>query len=138
MGDAGIGSKLVKADGAAVRILVIDDDPFITSIYVLKLRHSGIEVAQARDGMEGLKVASEFRPDIILLDILMPNLDGFETLKRLKKDKSLKAIPVIILSNLAHKEDIEQGIKIGATDYLIKTQTLPTDCLKKIRAVLGV
>ncbi len=128
--------KFVKADGKAVKVLVIDDDPFIAGIYTLTLAKEGFEVTLARDGFEGIKMAGQLRPDIILLDILMPGIDGFETLKRLKKDEALKNIPVVILTSLTQKEDVEQGMGLGAVSFLRKTQTLPAECLTKIREVL--
>jgi CheY-like chemotaxis protein len=128
--------KAIKADGSAIKVLVIDDDPFIAGIYTLTLTKEGFEVTLARDGFEGIKLAASLRPDIIMLDILMPGIDGFETLRRLKRDEALKGIPVVILTSLAQKEDVEQGMNLGATSFLRKTQTLPTDCLAKIREVL--
>lgn len=123
-------------DGRAPRVLVIDDDMFIAGIYVISLKTAGIEVSTADNGERGIALAKENAPDIILLDILMPGIDGFETLKRLKADDAMAAIPVIILTSLVQNEDIDRGIKLGASAYLKKTQTLPTDALAKIKEIL--
>lgn len=123
-------------DGRSPRALVIDDDAFIAGIYVISLKNAGIEVEAADNGEAGVVVAKEKSPDIILLDILMPGIDGFETLKRLKADEATAKIPVIILTSLAQNEDIDRGLKLGATAYLKKTQTLPVDALAKIKETL--
>ena len=101
------------ADGK-VKVLIVDDDAFLSGIYATKLELEGFEVVSARDGEEGLKVAMKEKPALILLDVLMPKLDGFEVLKRLKADAEVKDIPVIMLTNLGQKEDIEKGLADGA------------------------
>ena len=118
------------------KVLIVDDDTFLSGIYATKLDLEGFEVETAHDGEEGLKVAQRQHPDIILLDVLMPKLDGFETLKRLKADPDLKGIPVIMLTNLGQKEDVEKGIQEGAEDYLIKAHFVPSEAVEKIRGVL--
>lgn len=118
------------------KVLIVDDDVFLSGIYATKLDLEGFEVETARDGEEGLKVAAKSKPDIILLDVLMPKLDGFETLKRLKADPDLKDVPVIMLTNLGQKEDVEKGLQEGAEDYLIKAHFVPSEAVEKIRAVL--
>jgi DNA-binding response OmpR family regulator len=123
-------------DGRVPRALVIDDDAFIAGIYVISLKTAGIEVEAADNGEDGIIAAKQKGPDIILLDILMPGIDGFETLKRLKADAATAKIPVIILTSLAQNEDIDRGLKLGASAYLKKTQTLPVDALAKIKETL--
>lgn len=118
------------------KVLIVDDDVFLSGIYATKLDLEGFEVDTARDGEEGLKAAAKSKPDIILLDVLMPKLDGFETLKRLKADPDLKDVPVIMLTNLGQKEDVEKGLQEGAEDYLIKAHFVPSEAVEKIRAVL--
>jgi DNA-binding response OmpR family regulator len=123
---------------AKARVLIVDDDAFLAGIYATKLELEGFEVISARDGDEGLKAAAKEIPDLILLDVLMPKLDGFEVLKRLKEDPSTKEIPVIMLTNLGQKEDIEKGISEGAVDYLIKAHFVPAEAVAKIEKVLNV
>jgi CheY-like chemotaxis protein len=120
------------------KVLIVDDDAFLSGIYATKLELEGFAVVSARDGEEGLKVALKEKPDMILMDVLMPKLDGFEALKRLKADPETKAIPVIMLSNLGQKEDVEKGMQEGAADYLIKAHFVPAEAVEKIKKVLGM
>ncbi|MFH1046666.1 MAG: response regulator [Patescibacteria group bacterium] len=122
--------------GGKLKVLIVDDDSFLSGIYATKLEIEGFQVVTARDGEEGLKLAVAEKPAIILLDVLMPKLDGFETLKRLKIDLVTKDIPVIMLTNLGQKEDIEQAIQDGAVDYLIKAHFVPAEAVDKIKTVL--
>ncbi|HCC22496.1 hypothetical protein A2480_04480 [Candidatus Uhrbacteria bacterium RIFOXYC2_FULL_47_19] len=117
-------------------VLIVDDDAFLSGIYTTKLEMEGFRVVVARDGEEGLQAAKTEKPSIILLDVLMPKLDGFETLKRLKADSETKSIPVIMLTNLGQKEDIEQAKADGAEDYLIKAHFVPAEAVEKIRDIL--
>ncbi len=119
-----------------VKVLVVEDDSFLAGIYTTKLGLEGFEVLSAGDGEAGLKMAKKEIPDIILLDILMPKMDGFEVLDELKKDPTTQKIPVIVLTNLGQKEDVERGLKGGAADYLIKAHFVPADTVAKIRKVL--
>lgn len=119
-----------------VKVLIVDDDAFLSGIYGTKLELEGFAVATARDGEEGLKAAFVEKPDLILLDVLMPKLDGFEVLKRLKEAPETKNTPVIMLTNLGQKEDVEKGLEAGAVDYLIKAHFVPAEAVAKIKKVL--
>jgi len=119
-----------------VKVLIVDDDAFLSGIYATKLELEGFAVVSARDGEEGLKAAAKEKPDMILLDVLMPKLDGFEVLKRLKADDALKGTPVIMLTNLGQKEDVEKGLSEGAVDYLIKAHFVPAEAVAKIKKIL--
>jgi DNA-binding response OmpR family regulator len=119
-----------------VKVLIVDDDAFLTGIYATKLELEGFEVITARDGEEGIKAAMREKPALILLDVLMPKVDGFESLKRLKDDPETKSIPVIMLTNLGQKEDVEKGLQDGAVDYLIKAHFVPSEAVEKIKKVL--
>ena len=119
-----------------IKVLVVEDDSFLAGIYTTKLGLEGFEVLSAGDGEAGLKMAKKEIPDIILLDILMPKMDGFEVLDELKKDPTTQKVPVIVLTNLGQKEDVERGLKGGAADYLIKAHFVPADTVAKIRKVL--
>lgn len=118
------------------RILIIEDDPFLSDIYLTKFRNVGFEVDIARDGREGLAIAQERKPDVILLDIVMPHMDGFEVLRALRGDTSLAKIKIILLTNLGQQEDIKKGIKEGADAYMIKAHFTPTEVLAKVQEVL--
>lgn len=114
-------------------ILLVEDDSFLAEMYSTKFRVEGFRVFMASDGNKGLKLAKKEKPNIILLDILLPKMDGFEVLKRLKKDDELKDIPVILLTNLSQKEDVDRGLDLGAVDYLIKAHFMPSEVTEKIK-----
>jgi len=104
----------------------------ISSMYKTKLEQQGYEILLAANGSDGLQTAQEKKPDVILLDIILPQLDGFSVLERLKADKSAKNIPVFLLTNLATEEDKEKGQQLGATDYLVKANLTPADIMRKV------
>ena len=119
------------------KILVIEDDTFLRELIVQKLLKEGYEVSEAIDGEDGIKKVTEEKPDIILLDIILPGMDGFEVLKKIKEDETVQRIPVIILSNLGQQDDIDKGIKLGAKDYLIKAEFTPGEIVEKVKGALG-
>ena len=121
-----------------VKILLVEDDSFLASVYATKFELEGFSVFHAPDGEAGLQMAEKVMPDIILLDILMPKMDGFEALHRLKLDPKLVKIPVIMLTNLGQKEDVERCLKEGAVDYLIKAHFVPGEAVKKVKKVLSI
>lgn len=118
-------------------ILIIDDDPFILDMYVLKFKESGFAIEIAKDGKEGLQKIKDLKPDIVLLDIVMPILDGFEVLRTLNKEKLLDTTRVILLTNLGQKDDVERGLKLGAKDYIIKAHFTPSEVVEKVKTVLN-
>ncbi len=120
----------------AKKILIVEDDKFLRDLISQKLTKEGFEVDEAIDGEEGVKMIKEVKPDLILLDLILPGIDGFEVLVKMKKNSSISSTPVIILSNLGQKEDVEKGLKLGAVDYLIKAHFTPGEIIDKIRAVL--
>ena len=117
-------------------ILIIEDDKFLRELICQKLIKEGYEVCEAIDGEEGVKKIKEAKPDLVLLDLILPGIDGFEVLSKIKEDPETKSIPVIILSNLGQKEDVEKGLKLGAADYLIKAHFTPGEIIDKIRNIL--
>lgn len=119
-----------------IKVLIVEDDTFLVNIYETKFTHEGFDVTVALDGESGLKVALKKKPNIILLDILLPKLDGFAVLKKLKENSETKDIPVILLTNLSQKDDVEKGLKEGANDYLIKAHFMPSETVTKVKEVL--
>ncbi|MFC1629992.1 PleD family two-component system response regulator [Patescibacteria group bacterium] len=117
-------------------ILVIEDDKFLRELIAQKLLKEEYKVSEAVDGEEGIKKIKEEKPDMILLDLILPGIDGFEVLSKMREDASISSIPVIILSNLGQKEDVEKGLKLGAKDYLIKAHFTPGDIIEKIKKIL--
>ena len=118
------------------KILVIEDDKFLRELITQKLNREDFEVAEAIDGEEGIEKIKTEKPDLVLLDLILPGIDGFEVLSQAKKDPSLASIPVIILSNLGQKEDVERGLKLGAVDYLIKAHFTPKEIIEKVKNAL--
>lgn len=123
--------------GDKKKILIVEDDRFLSEMYVTKLVEEGFEVEVAFDGEEGLVKAKETAPDLILLDIVLPKMDGFEVLQSLKKSKDALGVPVIALTNLGQKEEVEKGLKLGASDYIIKAHFTPTEVVAKVKKILG-
>ena len=128
---------LKKNSKKIAKILLVEDDEFLANMYRAKLEIENYEVVMALNGEAGLHMAEEKNPDLILLDIVMPKMNGFEVLNHLKSDKDLKKIPVILLTNLGQKEDFEKGLKLGADEYLIKAHFLPSEVISKINKMLN-
>lgn len=119
------------------KIFIVEDDKFLRELISQKVARAGYEVADALDGEEGVQKIQKERPDLILLDLILPGIDGFDVLRKIKAEETTKNIPVIILSNLGQKEDIDKGMELGATDYLIKAHFTPGEIVEKIKSVLG-
>lgn len=118
------------------RILVIEDDKFLRELISQKLSQEGYDVIEAIDGEEGIKKVREENPELVLLDLILPGIDGFEVLGQMRESQPPVNIPVIILSNLGQKEDVERGLKLGAIDYLIKAHFTPGEIVEKIKTIL--
>jgi len=121
----------------AVKILVVEDDKFLRELITQKLDREGYEVREAIDGEDGVKKVEEEKPDVILLDLILPGIDGFEVLAKIKENPDRKDVPVIVLSNLGQKDDIERGLKLGAVEFLIKAHFTPGEIIEKIEKILG-
>ena len=116
-------------------ILIIEDDEFLREMLVKKISSEGFGVSQAVNGQDGIdKIKSEM-PRLVLLDLLLPDLSGFDVLLRAKADSSTASIPIVILSNLGQKEDIDKGLNLGATDFLIKSQFTTEEIVEKIKNI---
>ncbi len=118
-------------------VLLIEDDEFLAELYATKLNLEGFKVLLANDGEKGLKMIKEKEPDLILLDIILPKMDGFEILSKIKADSVLKNIPVILLTNLSQKDEVKRGLDLGADDYLIKAHFMPSEVVKKIKQAIS-
>ena len=118
------------------KVLIVEDDRFLRELMVRKLKMENFEVIEAEDGEQGLKKMKEEKPDLVLLDLILPEMDGFEVLEQKRKDDEIKNIPVIILSNLGQKEEIDRGLQLGAKDYLVKAQFSPSEIIEKVKIFL--
>ncbi len=110
--------RMAKKEGK--KVLVIEDDRFLVKAYEAKLKGEGFSVSVAHDGEEGIAKIEAEKPDIILLDLIMPRMDGFDVLEEMQKHKEWKKIPVLILTNLGQEDDRKRGLKLGAKDYIVK------------------
>jgi CheY-like chemotaxis protein len=104
-----------------MKILIIEDDAFFRNFYTTKLKEKGYEVVNAADGFEGLQKVKQENPNLILLDIIMPKVDGFQVLEALKQANLINSIPVIVFSTLGQEQDVEKAKKLGAKDYINKS-----------------
>lgn len=118
-----------------MKILIAEDDNYLVNAYRVKLTKAGYEIKIALDGNEALMALESFAPDLIVLDLVMPKKDGFATLEEIKKNDKWKNIPIIIASNLGQKEDIDRGMKLGATDFIVKSEMSLNDLIAKINKI---
>jgi len=117
------------------KILLIEDDPFLTDIYSTKFKEAGFFLETAEDGEQGLKKLNEKQFDFLVLDIVLPQIDGWDVLKKIQSNKDLKDLKIIVLSNLGQKEEVEKGLKFGAVKYLIKAHYTPSEVVAEIKKI---
>jgi CheY-like chemotaxis protein len=121
-------------------ILLVEDDPFLIDIYTTKFKEVGFNVVVASEGTDALRKLGEERFDLLVLDIVLPQIDGWEILRKIKdqraKSKNLKGLKIVILSNLGQKGEVEKGLSLGATKYLIKAHYTPTEVVKEIKETI--
>jgi len=123
-------------------ILLVEDDPFLIDIYTTKLKEAGFSVEMANDGGKGLEELIEKKFDLLILDIVLPQIDGWEILEKIQNEKlkikneNLEDLKIIVLSNLGQKAEVEKGLKLGATKYLIKAHYTPSEIVEEIKMVL--
>jgi len=120
-----------------IRVLFVEDDPTVAQMYRLKLELDGYQVIMAKDGEEGLRLANEVDPDIVFLDIRLPKVDGFAVLEGLRSYDRTRNVPVVILSNYGEQELVERGLRLGALEYLIKSQTTPANLSRGVEGWLS-
>ncbi|MEA3293156.1 MAG: response regulator [Patescibacteria group bacterium] len=114
-------------------ILIVEDDKFLRELMVGKLKEEDYCVIEAIDGEKGIKKIEKEKPDLVLLDLILPGIDGFEVLSKVKENPSISSIPIIILSNLGQKDEVEKGLSLGAVDYLIKAHFTPGEIMDKLK-----
>lgn len=123
--------------GKNLFIVLVEDDSFISSMYRTKLTNLGYTVEVIEDGQTAWqRLQTDPLPDLVLLDIVLPKRDGFEILEGLRKDSRTAKLPIILLTNLGQKPDVERGMKLGADDYIIKAHYTPTEVVEKITSVM--
>lgn len=126
----------VPASAPKASILVVDDDVFLSGLFGEFIARGGYAVTYARDGVEGLEHAETLKYDLILMDVMMPRMDGFEALERLKANPATKDIPVMMLTSMSQPEDVERGLNTGAVAYMEKQKMIPHEVYGKIAEAL--
>jgi DNA-binding response OmpR family regulator len=118
------------------RILLVEDEEMLSNMYQVKFQNDGFTLIKANNGEEGLQMADKEKPDFILLDVIMPKMDGFTVLKKLKENPNTKNIPVLLLTNLGQDEDVKKGNELGAVGYLVKANITPSEVVAKVKTFL--
>ena len=119
------------------KLIIIEDDPFLLSILAEKLKEAGFGIETAIDGEDGLDKIKAGNFDLVLLDMVLPKIDGFKILEELRDDNRIKKTPVIVLSNLYDKNNIDKAILLGAKDYIVKARSTPEEIVLKIKSFLN-
>ncbi len=118
------------------KILIVEDDRFLVKAYQIKFKKAGFEIVSATDGISGLEIAEKESPALIILDLMLPRMNGFEFLKKIKADEKLKSIPIITISVLGQAADCQKALKLGAEDYFIKTDHTIEEIVNKIKSYI--
>lgn len=121
----------------AKKVLLVEDDSFIASSILAALEQGGFDTVLAPNGEQALASLAERIPDIVLLDLILPQMSGFDILKHIKEDPKTRQVPVVIFSNLGSPEDIEKGMSLGAKTYLVKAMLTPTEVVEKVKSMIG-
>lgn len=119
------------------KVLIIEDDPLMSRMYQKIFSFENYEVDMANDGEEGIQKAANFKPTVILLDVMMPKMNGLQVLERLKADENTKAIPVVMLTNLAGQQDAETALSKGAVRYIIKSEHDPKEVADMVKQIIA-
>ena len=119
------------------KILFAEDDPLLIDIYTIKLREAGFKVEVAKDGKEVLRKLETEEPDLLILDVVLPDIDGWEILKIVKNKLKLTTLKIIIFSNLGQRDEVEKGLKLGAIRYLIKSHYTPNQIVEEIKKIFN-
>ncbi len=116
--------------------MLIEDEEMLANMYEVKFQNEGFKMVKALDGEQGLILAAKEKPDFILLDVIMPKMDGFTVLKKLKENPETKNVPVLLLTNLGQDEDVKKGNELGAVGYLVKANITPSEVVDKVKSLM--
>lgn len=119
------------------KILLVEDDQFLLKMYRKKFEVAGYAVEVAHDGVEGLEKMKSIKPDLVIMDVMMPKMNGLEATEKAKADPEIKDIPILIFTNLSGTEDASTAVERGAVDYLVKSDLTPTQVVDKVKAILN-
>lgn len=120
------------------RVLFIEDDLTLSSLFTVRMEAEGFEVYQAHDGDTALQVAKEFHPDLVLCDLMMPNLSGYDVIDIMRNTNETANAKIVVISALSQPEDIEKAMKLGADDYIVKSQVVIDDIMDRLRKLLDL
>jgi DNA-binding response OmpR family regulator len=120
------------------KVLIVEDDTFISEIYAQTLLQAGFEVDTANTGTIAVERIAQGKPDMVLLDIMLPDFDGFEVLERVNKEKLEVRMPIIVVSNLSNEESVSKAMGLGVQDYMVKANVTPKDIAARVKQVLGI
>jgi len=126
----------IKFEKFMKKILLVEDDLFLIDLYTTKLEQEGFSVEVSNDGEDCLRRIKENIPDLVLLDIVLPNVDGWEILQKIRNDEKFKDLKIVILSNLSQKEEIEKGLKFNVEKYLVKAHYTPTEVVEEVKKII--
>lgn len=118
------------------KVLLVEDDQFLRKMYSKKLQVAGFETEVAGDGEEGLAKMKSFKPNLVLMDVMMPKLNGLEATSKAKADPDIKDIPILVLTNLSSSEDAQTAVKRGAVGYLVKSEYTPSQIIEKVKNII--
>lgn len=121
-----------------LKILIVEDDQFLRDLFVMKLKKEKAIVFESDNGEDALKKIKSEMPDLVLLDVVLPKMEGFDVLKKIKDDTDINKIPVILLTNLGQDTDVARGLQLGATAYIVKAHFTPSEVIKKIQEIISV
>lgn len=120
-----------------LKVLIIEDDSFLSDLYKIQFEKEGYKVVQSYDGLDGLSKISIENPTVVVLDLILPELSGFEVLERLKKDPKFSRLPVVVLSNLRDEEKMKKALTLGAVGYIIKPTLTPKQVVEEVGKYIG-
>jgi DNA-binding response OmpR family regulator len=118
-------------------ILIVEDEPFLVEMYKARFEQEGYKVDVAFNGTTVVESITKTKPDIVLLDIVMPEKDGYAVLRELKTRRDLRFTPVLVFSNLAQEEEIDKGLKLGADKYFVKSEYTPSQLVSEVEKTIG-
>ena len=118
-------------------VLIVDDDEFLLEMYALKFKEEGFTVEIAETGKDALTKIESVKPDVVLLDVVLPEMDGFAVLQKMRPEKKSGLPIIVLLTNLSQKDDTERGMRLGADDYVVKAHFTPSEVVEKVRKLLS-
>ena len=119
-----------------IRVLLVEDDDFLRDICEIKLKKEGFNVTTSADGIDAFKKIKDIKPQLVLLDVILPGMDGFDILKQTKENVETTLIPIIMLTNLGQNDEVQKGLDMGAEDYIIKAHFTVDEIVEKVRSII--